>query len=163
MKYFITFACYGAHLHGESGSVDRDHNVPGNRYAPPSGARIEMKRRQMDQQLYELDGSRRAIVLAAIREGCLHRNWKLWAVHVRTNHVHVIVEAGVRPEIVMNALKAYASRDLNTARLDPPDRRRWSRHGSTRWLFTDQAARDAIRYVIDDQGEPMEIYLADPV
>jgi len=30
MRYFITFACYGAHLHGdESGSVDRNHLVPG--------------------------------------------------------------------------------------------------------------------------------------
>jgi len=30
--YLITFACYGAHLHGdESGSVDRKHNLPGGR------------------------------------------------------------------------------------------------------------------------------------
>src|SRR5690348_14625961 len=32
MRYFITFACYGGHLHGdESGSVDRRHNVFGSR------------------------------------------------------------------------------------------------------------------------------------
>jgi hypothetical protein len=28
--YLITFACYGCHLHGdESGSVDREHSLPG--------------------------------------------------------------------------------------------------------------------------------------
>src|SRR5580658_6701541 len=32
MRYFVTFTCYGAHLHGEeTGSVDRNHNVFGNR------------------------------------------------------------------------------------------------------------------------------------
>ena len=32
VTYLITFACYGCHLHGdESGSVDREHNLPGSR------------------------------------------------------------------------------------------------------------------------------------
>lgn len=36
MIYLITFACYGAHLHGhETGSVDRHHN----RYGSPGVAR----------------------------------------------------------------------------------------------------------------------------
>ena len=36
MRYFITSACYGAHLHGdESGSVDRHHNVPGAPWPKP--------------------------------------------------------------------------------------------------------------------------------
>jgi hypothetical protein len=31
VRYFITFACYGCHLHGdESGSVDQRHNLPGS-------------------------------------------------------------------------------------------------------------------------------------
>jgi len=36
MRYFITFSCYGTHLYGdESGSVDRQHNVPGSRLMDP--------------------------------------------------------------------------------------------------------------------------------
>ena len=98
MRYFITFACYGSHLHGaESGSVDRHHNIPGTRLAEASPERIEVKRRQMDQEPYSLDQARRAIVLAALCEVCLHRNWHLLAAHVRTNHVHVVVEAEARP------------------------------------------------------------------
>jgi REP element-mobilizing transposase RayT len=29
---------------------------------------------------------------------CAHRGWNLLAAHVRSNHVHVIVEAEIRPE-----------------------------------------------------------------
>lgn len=40
------------------------------------------------------------------------------ATHVRTNHVHVVAEAGVKPERIMNDLKSYASRSLNQANFD---------------------------------------------
>src|ERR1035438_2901105 len=93
MRYFITFACYGAHLHGdESGSVDRHHNVPGSRLAEANPQRAAVKRQQMDQAPYVLDRDRRATVLAALREVCVHRSWDIRAAHVRTNHVHVVVE-----------------------------------------------------------------------
>jgi len=35
---------------------------------------------------------------------------------------------------VMNDFKAYASRWRNRMGLDGPNRKRWARHGSTRWL-----------------------------
>jgi len=118
-------------------------------------------REQMDQVPYLLDKVRREAVLDTLHEVCSHRNWSLWAAHVRTNHVHVIVEADVRPENVMNALKSYASRSLNRLGIDGPDRKRWARHGSTRWLWKDEDVLEAIRYVIWGQGELMEHYLAD--
>jgi hypothetical protein len=109
MRYFITFACYGSHLHGdECGSVDRHHNLFGSRLAEASPARVAVKRQQMDQTPYWLDKDCRVLVLGVLREVCLHRNWTLWAAHVRTNHVHAVVEAEVRPEMVMNAFKSYA-------------------------------------------------------
>ena len=41
MRYFITFARYGARLHGdESGSVDRRHNLVGRPGGCRGGARI---------------------------------------------------------------------------------------------------------------------------
>ncbi len=162
MRYFVTFACYGARLHGdESGSVDRHHNMPGSRLAEGNPQRVAIKRQQMDQAPYRLDTDNRATVLAALREVCVHRNWRLHAVHVRTNHVHVVLEADVRPEMVMNAFKSYASRALNRIGSDEPDRKRWARHGSTRWLWKDEDVRDAIKYVVSGQGEPMEVYLGD--
>jgi REP element-mobilizing transposase RayT len=162
MRYFITFACYGTHLHGdESGSVDRHHNVFGSGLAKASPERAEVRRQQMDQEPYCLDRDRRAIVLGALHEVCLHRRWVLLAAHVRTNHVHVVVEAEVQPEMVMNSFKSYASRGLNRLGSDGPDRKRWVRHGSTRWLWKDEDVQEAIRYVVSGQGQPMEVYLGD--
>ncbi len=90
MRYFITFACYGNHLHGnESGSVDRSHNLPGSRLLQADPRRVLAESRRMNQAPYLLDRDSRAAVLDALREVCLHRCWGLLAAHVRTNHVHV--------------------------------------------------------------------------
>jgi REP element-mobilizing transposase RayT len=108
-----------------------------------------------------MDRDSRAIVLQTLAEVCLHRGWGLLAAHVRTNHVHVIVEAEVPPEKVMNDCKAYASRNLNRFDGSEPSRKRWARHGSTRWLWTDQEVRAAVRYVVEQQGEPIAVFLRD--
>ena len=115
----------------------------------------------MDQETYSLDTNRRVTILASLREVCLHRGWRLHAAHVRTNHVHVVVEADVHPEMVMNTFKSSASRSLNHSAIDQPNRKRWARHGSTRLLWKDEDVQEAIRYVISGQGEPMEVYLGD--
>jgi REP element-mobilizing transposase RayT len=115
----------------------------------------------MVQAPYLLDEIARAVVLQTIQQVCAHRRWNLLAAHVRTNHVHVIVEGEVKPDKVMNHFKSYASRRLNKLGRDGPNRRRWAHHGSTRWLWNDQDVRDAIRYVIDEQGEPMAFFVGE--
>jgi REP element-mobilizing transposase RayT len=114
----------------------------------------------MDQPPYSMDRSRREAVLAALVERCTDRRWSLLAAHVRTNHVHIVVEAEVRPERIMNDLKSYASRCLNRLGLDDPAPKRWTRHGSTRWLWKVQNVSAAIRYVVDQQGDPMAVFEA---
>jgi REP element-mobilizing transposase RayT len=141
--------------------MDRHHNVPGTPLAGSSPRRVAMKGELMNQPAYLLDERRRMVVLEAIREVCSHRGWYLLAAHVRTNHVHAVVEADVGPEIVMNAFKAYASRAMNPIGIDPPNRKRWARHGSTRWLYKDGDVQEAIRYVVFGQGDSMEVYLAE--
>jgi REP element-mobilizing transposase RayT len=110
-----------------------------------------------------LDRQSRLAVLNAIRETCSHRDWLLIAAHVSTSHVHVIVESDIQPLRIMNALKSYASRALNRLGVDGAERRRWARHGSTRWLWRDQDVRDAIRYVVEEQGERMAVYVTEPL
>jgi REP element-mobilizing transposase RayT len=162
LRYFITFACYGAHLHGdEKGSVDRHHNLFRGRLVEPDPERVKAERESMLECPYVLDGEARTVVLAAIREHCAVRGWNLLAAHVRSNHVHAIVEAEVAPERIMNALKSYASRALNRLGNDGSDRKRWARHGSTHWLWTDEDTRSALQYVIDEQGEPMALFVAE--
>jgi hypothetical protein len=92
LRYFITFACYGARLRGdESGSVDRRHNRVGSPLLEPDSQRVIVERREMLQDPYVLDQMRRAVVLAAIQRHCVLRGWNLLAAHVRSNHVHAIV------------------------------------------------------------------------
>jgi hypothetical protein len=76
------------------------------------------------------------------------------------DEVHIVVEADAHPERIMNDLKSYASRCLNQLGLEEPRRKRWARHGSTRWLWKPQSVSAAIRYVVDEQGEPMAVFEA---
>jgi REP element-mobilizing transposase RayT len=158
--YLITFVRYGAWLPGQAGSVDRAHNQFGT--PPPQGNTVEADnaRRRMRQTPYVLDSKRRQIVLGAMRHVCLHRGWALLAAHVRTNHVHVVLEANQPAEHVMNVLKSYASRALNQRLVDPTDRRRWARHGSTRHLWTRDVLSAAVQYVVSEQDEPMAVWEA---
>jgi REP element-mobilizing transposase RayT len=159
VTYLITFAGYGHRLHGsESGSVDRDHNVPGTPILEVDSARAVGERESMDQAPYTLDQIRRDLVLEAIQEVCAHRGWSLLAAHVRSNHVHAVVEAEVAPERVMIDFKAYASRRLNRMKLDIADRKRWARHGSTRRLWKPEHVSAAIEYVVREQGDAMAVF-----
>jgi REP element-mobilizing transposase RayT len=112
----------------------------------------------MDQPPYDLDQIRRNVVLEAIQQVCAHRGWGLLAAHVRSTHVHTVVVAEVPPERVLIDFKAYASRGLNRIALDAPDRRRWARHGSTRFLWKPQHVEAAIQYVVCEQGDAMSVF-----
>jgi REP element-mobilizing transposase RayT len=164
LRYLITFTCYGTHLHGdESGTVDRRHNLPGSRLLETGPKRAATEGELMDQKPYLLDPVRRSAVLESLREVCLHRGWTLLAAHVRTTHLHAIVEAEVPPEKIMNDFKSYASRKLNQLECDTPHRKRWAHHGSTRWLFEDENVRQAIKYVVEEQGEPMAVFVTEEI
>lgn len=161
MTYLITFACYGCHLHGDpEGSVDRKHNLQGSPLVEPNPRRVSEERRLMEQPPYCMDAQRREAVLASIVECCSQQNWTLLAAHVRTNHVHLVVEGEARPERIMNYLKSYASRCLNGLDPDQTARKRWARHGSTRWLWEPDNISAAIRYVVNEQGEDMAVFEA---
>jgi hypothetical protein len=156
LAYFITFSTYGTWLHGRApGSVDRQHNAPGTPVLPVDPALEASRRRGLRQKPYFLDEQRREVVLRTIREVAHHRQWKLRAVHVRTNHVHIVVTASAKPEKVMADFKAWASRRLREAFQEVADRDRWTQHGSTLWLNSEEALAAKCVYVIDEQGEPM--------
>jgi len=162
--YLITFSCYGHHIHGdESGSVDPEHNTPGTPILELDRTRLAAERERMDQAFYDLDQPRRDAVLQAIQEVCTYRGWTLLAAHVRSSHVHTVVEAEVPPERVMSDFKVYSSRLLNRKKLDEPSRKRWARHGSTRWLWRPEHVSAAIQYVVREQGDAMSVFVAHEV
>jgi REP element-mobilizing transposase RayT len=159
MTYFITFSCYGHRVHGdETGSVDRQHRLYGSRSLEPDPKRAAAERKSMKQSQYSLDETHRALVLSAMHEVCSHRGWTLLAAHVRSNHIHAVLDADTKPEKILNDFKSYASRSLNRLALDQPDRNRWAHHGSTRWLWKRDEVSAAIHYVFEEQGEPMTLF-----
>jgi hypothetical protein len=121
LAYHITFNCYGARLPGcEAGTVKRnDYNIHGTDKIPPNPGWELCAMDQMSRESYFLDRRRQRIVLAAIMEVCRFRKWTLYAAHIRSNHIHIVVQADKEPERVMVDFKAYASRRLNETGLDP--------------------------------------------
>jgi len=149
-------------MHGNTeGSVDRSHNRYRGPLAKSSPRRLAAELSLMNQPPYQMDQPRRRALLEAIISRCNQGDWGLLAAHVRSNHVHVIVQAQEKPEFVMTQLKSAASRRLNDLGFDDKTRKRWARHGSTRTLFNDESVQQSIRYVIDGQGEPMSTFQAD--
>ena len=104
----------------------------------------------------QLGRSERRIILRTIRAICTRPGWSLYAAHVRRNHVHVVGFADERPERVLGRLKSSASAALNRA--FEFRARRWSAHGSTRWLWEPRQIDDVIDYVVRRQGQPMAVY-----
>ena len=76
--------------------------------------------------------------------------------NVRTNHVHTVVSAPCKPEKVLTAFKANATRKLREAGCWKSDDSPWGDRGSKKYLWTEQDVVDAIAYVEYDQGEPLE-------
>ncbi|HHH31560.1 MAG TPA: hypothetical protein ENK57_24870 [Polyangiaceae bacterium] len=149
--YFLTWTTYGSWLHGDKrGSVTRQTNRVGTASDGEDADRSDRARRVSAEDAFVMDRPMRDLVARVIRAHCEHRDWRIHALNVRTNHVHVVVSAGVKPETVMGQLKAWSSRRLHE-HLKQPDRRIWTRHGSTRWIDTDASFRRAIQYVMDEQ------------
>jgi len=159
LAYFLTFTCYGTWLHGdEGGSVDREHNTPETPVLPPDSSRCARERDDLAQPPYLLDGARRQVTLHALCEIARRKGWMLHAAHVRSNHVHLVVTAEGTPERILNDFKTAVSRHLNKVFPAERDRTRWTRHGSTRYLWTEEAVADKVHYVLEGQGEPLERY-----
>jgi len=162
--YFITFSTYGTWLHGsEKGSVDRQHNVYGEALVETNPRLEKYRRTLLTQPPVILDVLRRQFVLNAIRDHCRFRGWFLWAAHVRTNHVHIVVgtdREAKSPEQMMTEFKAYASREIRSRTADASNLKYWTRHGSTRHLSSDDSLNRAIYYTVYEQGERMDVFEA---
>jgi|SRR6185312_9608106 len=136
LAYLITFRCYGTWLHGdERGSIDRHRSQYNSEYIIANPNWHDYNVRHLKHAPARLTDAQRQSVEAAVRETCQFRNWELKAVNVRSNHVHSLVSTGsLRPERVLNALKANATRQLRQdgcwphprpiPELDPPPRDR---------------------------------------
>jgi REP element-mobilizing transposase RayT len=161
LAYFITWTCYGAWLHGRApGSVDSEHNRFGDPLLPPDSARETEMWRRLVESPYSLDQPRRQVVLRTIQEVSAHRRWRLLAAHIRTFHLHLIAHAECGPDKVMEDYKAYCTRRLREGGFEPTRRHHWTEGGSKRYLWKAEHLQAAIKYVVEEQGEPMVVFRA---
>jgi REP element-mobilizing transposase RayT len=147
LAYLITWTTYESWLPGDERGWVED--------STPSIQAPDVQKRQAAQQLMTepevtLSAEQRVVVEKTIREHCAIREWKLHAVNVRSNHVHVVVTAARSPAEVMNQFKAWCSRRLNEAE-GGTGKRWWTRHGSTKWINDEGYLRNAVRYAEEGQ------------
>jgi REP element-mobilizing transposase RayT len=154
LAYLITFRTYGTWLHGDPrGSVDRKTNIYGTPLLHPDHERKRNEEVQLKSLPIILTSTQRKIVERAARNVCYHRGYALLAINVRPNHVHAVISAACKPERVLEALKAYATRELRQTGSISADLKPWVRHGSTRYLWKEQQLEKAMTYVLYGQGD----------
>jgi len=146
LAYLITFTCYGTWLHGDKrGSVDKEHNTYQSDFVPPNDNRKNVRMEQLTCQPVVLDNKERKIVGNKIIDVCQHRQWKLHASCVNTNHVHIVVSGVFPPEKIMADIKAYTTRELRSLR--EKSSKIWTQGGSTRYLWNEKSLVVACEYV----------------
>jgi REP element-mobilizing transposase RayT len=139
-------------------SVDKRNNTPGTEFKSANPCLAAYAKKLLIEPPYLLGHAQRQIMLNTIKEVCMNRLWVLLAAHVRTNHVHIVIHTLSSPINIMNTIKAYASRRLIESSLDGDRAKRWTRHGSTRYLWKEEDVESTIQYVVHEQGNPMAVF-----
>jgi len=151
LAYLITFTCYGTWLHGDRrGSVDSKHNQFGTPFLEEDTQREQEEYKQLKHSPVYLSPEQRASITQSIAEVCEFRDWKLWEVNVRTNHVHVVLTSKDPPKKILRDLKSRSTMNLRSSGLFTQERL-WTRGGSGRYLWEEDDVEAACWYVREQQ------------
>lgn len=155
IAYLITFTTYGTWLHGDKkGSVDKEHNRYGSAFLSPNLGLQQNEQIALKNPPFILGQRQREIVLEAILQVCEFRGWLAHAVHVRSSHIHIVVSGEEKPEKMMVNFKAYATRMIRKCNNEQTTiRKYWTRHGSTKYIWTKESLVSTIKYVRNEQGK----------
>jgi REP element-mobilizing transposase RayT len=150
LAYLLTWTTYGTWLPGDRRtSKDRKRKRP---LAPDPVLERQMRVR-MTHPALTLDGAQRRCVREAIEAYCKFKGWHLYALHVRTNHVHAVVGALGDAQRAIGGLKARATRLLREAGLVADTQPVWtSEGGDARKLLDHDSVVGACDYVRYGQG-----------
>ena len=88
-----------------------------------------------------------------MKEVCAEHQWMLHEKSVLCNHVHVVVTApDILPDNVMKLLKAKATMRLRKGDCVGSEEKIWTQHGSTKYLFDEEAFQTVCEYVRTQQN-----------
>ncbi|OGT25483.1 MAG: hypothetical protein A3I77_04115 [Gammaproteobacteria bacterium RIFCSPLOWO2_02_FULL_42_14] len=159
LAYIITCRTYATWLHGdERNSVDRYHNKFLTPRIKPNPVLEKVRKQLCKETPYLMNAPQRETVLQSIIKTSECANWHLYAAHVRTNHMHIVVSAPKEPEKITVSLKAYATRYLKQQHPELNRERYWSKGASTGYIFQSENLFRAIQYTIEEQGTEMAFY-----
>jgi len=150
LAYFLTWTVYGTFLQGDA----RWWRKRRSGVRPPQPLLERWHRQRLKHSIVLLDPTHRGLVEREIERHCDHRNWKLWAVNARTNHVHVVVSASrCSGRTVRDQLKANCTRVLRESDERFVGRPVWSVGGDWKCLNSEDELAIAIDYVLNAQDK----------
>ena len=156
LAYFITFTTYGTWLHGdERGSILRKDNHT-RLIAECTPLRRHETGMLKSKPVILSRGDRNAVISTIIKH-CQIRKWKLYAAHVRTNHVHIIVKSNVSINDTASQFKQWSTRILKESGFESLPV--WTKGSSRKYIFTEDKLREKVHYVAYEQGKMLEHYI----
>jgi REP element-mobilizing transposase RayT len=129
--------------------VDEEHNRYGDEFIEEDTDRERQEFAKLTCPPVTLTEQQRNMIESAMREACTFRQWFLYEINVRTNHVHVVVTADEPPKTIIEKLKTRATMALRSQSRDRKTANQplWTRGGSGRYLWNDDAVQAACKYV----------------
>ncbi len=179
LAYYLTWVTYGTWLPGD----ERGWVKCGRGLQPPDPIRKLEAGARMTEDACRLDPEQRKLVEKTVADHCRIRGWELFEVNCRSNHIHVVVAADIKPEAVRSQLKAWTTRKLKelerhrrgiltrsasegtpiltrsasegeVPRGDNIRENWWAERGSRRYINDADSLEAVIQYVRDGQDDP---------
>ena len=144
---------------GDPEDARHAHHIPGTLYDEELPGLENASEQLMNGPPILVNLEQAESLLAQFQETAEHRGWKLCAVAVMANHMHIVVQApGTSdPKKVLGDFKAYGSRKLSRRWGKPASDTWWTSKGSKRRLKDEAALQAAIRYVLN-QENPLVVW-----
>ena len=167
--WFLTMTTYGSWLPGDRrGSIgvfhdQSDNMIEQNQFGQPmydpSDALRDFAKSQMKGDELRLNLEQARVLLTQFRCTSAIRKWRLLAVAIMANHLHLVVNvhSDPDPDTIKRDYKSYAGRELNVQWGVPKSKTWWTASASARKLETDNSVTGAIQY-IRDQEFPLLIW-----
>ena len=152
LAYHITFATYGTRLHGdERGTVDRDHNCPGEPILDTDAPRENFEASLMRFPSITFTEVQRRFVEVHLASICERGGWGYRIASAGEDHVHGLIAADAHGSVVRRLLKRWLGQALFERWPMSKGRTWWAEGGSVKWVWEEQYLRRAYDYIADQR------------
>ena len=153
----FTFTTYGTWFHGdERGSWNRS-----GAYVKPDRGLERYERQQCKYDEVRLTTPMRRIVFDAICAEADFHQWKIYALNVLDNHVHLLIATPreIDPSVVLARVKSAATSALRKAGYFLDQKRIWTNKGNSKSIDTPGYFGRVYEYIVYKQKQsPFEIF-----